>query len=97
MSNAFNFTDNQLTTIIGSLQSQIRRADEKAAEAIRKDFHDAKVEEAFYVDLKARCEDALAVINAAVASQTEEEDEDSCPECGCDEGFCQCEEDSHST
>ena len=92
MNNAFNLTDKQLTTIIGSLQSQIRRADEKAAEALKKDFHDAKVEEAFYVDLKARCEDALAVINAAVASQTEEDDDDACPECGEDYGFCQCEE-----
>lgn len=91
MSNAFNFTDKQLTTIIGSLQSQIRRADEKAAEAIRKDFHDAKVEEAFYVDLKARCEDALAAINASLEVQGE--DEDDCTECGEDKGFCQCEED----
>ena len=91
MSNAFTFTDRQLTTIIGSLQSQIRRADEKAVEALKKDLHDAKVEEAFYVDLKARCEEALAVINLAVSKQAE--DEDTCTECGEDYGFCQCEED----
>ena len=86
--NEFKFTDKQLTTIIDSLQSSIRRADEKAAEALRKNFHDANVEVAFYVDVKARCENALVVINKAGPS----EDENSCPECGEDEGFCQCEE-----
>ena len=91
MNNAFQFTDKQLTTIIGSLQSQIRRAEEKAVEAIKKDLHDAKVEEAFYHDLKSRCEETLAAINLAVSKQAEEED--ICTECGEDHGFCQCEED----
>jgi hypothetical protein len=91
VSNALQFTDRQLTTIIGSLQSSIRRAEEKAIEALKKDFHDAKVEEAFYVDLKARCEETLAVISASLECQAE--DEDTCHECGEGEGFCQCEED----
>jgi len=86
--NEFKFTDKVLTTIIDSLHSSIRRADEKAAEALRKNFHDANVEVAFYVDVKARCENALVVINVAGPSK----DENSCPECGEDEGFCQCEE-----
>ena len=92
---AINLTEQQLATIVGSLQSSIRRADEKAIAALSKGFADAKIEEAFYIDIKARCEETIAAINAAVATEPDEDDEDTCRDCGEDHGFCQCEEDNH--
>lgn len=99
MSNAthiFEFTDEQLGAVVSSLQSSIRRAEEKAAEAVRKDLHDAKTEEAFYVGLQVKYRDALNAIERASATQDEgrgDDEEDVCSECGEDHGFCQCEED----
>jgi len=88
-------TERQIEVISASLFQTIRRAEEKAALATRKGFHDAKEEEAFYVALKADAEATRAALAAAtlLARNCAEDLEDVCPECGQDEGFCQCEED----
>jgi hypothetical protein len=88
-------TDRQIEVISNSLLRTIRHAEEKASVAIRKGFHDAKQEEAFYVALKADAEAVRATLGAATldAREPAEDAEDCCLECGEDEGFCQCEED----
>lgn len=88
-------TDRQVEVISASLLRTIKHAEEKAALAIKKGFHDAKEEEAFYVALKADAEATRATLAAAtlLARNCVEDLEDVCPECGQDEGFCQCEED----
>ena len=83
-------TDEQRKTIENSLLATVQRADEQAALALRKGFHDAKQEAEFYENLKSRAESALR----AVAAKDVEEvpDGDACPECEEDCGFCTCEE-----
>jgi hypothetical protein len=82
-----NLTDEQRKTIENSLLATVQRADEQAALALRKGFHDAKQEAEFYENLKSRAESALRAV--AVKGEA---DEDTCQECGEDCGFCQCEE-----
>ena len=57
------FTETQLGTVIAALNQQIRRADEKAEAAVANGRHDASDEEAFYADLRRRCESALSAIS----------------------------------
>ena len=81
-------TDEQRKTIENSLLATVQRADEQAALALRKGFHDAKQEAEFYENLKSRAESALR----AVAVVAVENDADACPECEEDCGFCTCDE-----
>lgn len=83
-------TDEQRKTIENSLLATVQRADEQAALALRKGFHDAKQEAEFYENLKSRAESALRAV--AVFAVEEEANEDTCPECDEDCGFCTCEE-----
>ena len=83
-------TDEQRKTIENSLLATVQRADEQAALALRKNFHDAKQEAEFYENLKSRAESALRAI--AVVAVEDEVDEESCPECEEDYGFCTCDE-----
>lgn len=83
-------TDEQHKTIENSLLATVRRADEQAALALRKGFHDAKQEAEFYENLKYLAESALRAI--AVVAVEDEVDEESCPECEEDYGFCTCDE-----
>jgi hypothetical protein len=87
---AYQLTEEQAKTISAALRAQAVTAEEKAVQAIAKGFSYAKEEEAFYHNLKARCESALSVISQ---DENQEPEEDECPNCGCDYGFCQCEED----
>jgi hypothetical protein len=83
-------TEEQRKTIENSLLATVQRAEEQASLALRKGFHDAKQEAEFYANLKSRAESALRAI---ALEAVKEEDGESCPECGEDYGFCQCEED----
>lgn len=83
-------TDEQRKTIENSLLATVQRAEEQAALALRKGFHDAKQEAEFYENLKSRAESALRAV--AVVAVEEEADGDTCPECEEDCGFCTCEE-----
>jgi hypothetical protein len=83
-------TDEQRKTIENSLLATVQRAEEQAALALRKGFHDAKQEAEFYENLKSRAESALRAV--AVKAVEDEADEDACPECEEDCGFCTCEE-----
>ena len=85
-----NLTDEQRKTIENSLLATVQRADEQAALALRKGFHDAKQEAEFYENLKSRAESALRAV--AVVAVEEPDDEESCPECEEDCGFCTCDE-----
>lgn len=87
-----SLTDEQIKLIRDSLKNSIDRADERAALAIRKGFHDAEAENAFYVKLSRDCRDAIASLDAQTATTPEADDEECCPECGEDCGFCQCED-----
>ncbi len=83
-------TDEKHKTIENSLLATVRRADEQAALALRKGFHDAKQEAEFYENLKSRAESALRAV--AVVAVEEEASEGTCPECDEDCGFCTCDE-----
>jgi uncharacterized ferredoxin-like protein len=83
-------TDEQRKTIESSLLATVQRAEEQASLALRKGFHDAKQEAEFYENLKLRAESALRAV--AVVAVENEADEDTCPECDEDCGFCTCEE-----
>lgn len=83
-------TDEQRKTIENSLLATVQRAEEQAALALRKGFHDAKQEAEFYENLKSRAESALRAV--AVKAVEDEADDDTCPECDEDCGFCTCEE-----
>ena len=83
-------TDEQRKTIENSLLATVRTSEEKASLALQKGFHDAKQEAEFYENLKSRAESALRAV--AVKEVEDEADEDTCPECEEDCGFCTCDE-----
>ena len=85
-------TEEQFKIIRSSLYGSAARADERAALALRNDFHDAKQAHDYYVKLAADCREVASLIEAQ-AAPAEGDDDETCPECGEDYGYCQCEED----
>lgn len=87
-----NLTDDQTKTIRASLVRSAERADEAAALALRNSFHDAAAANAFYVKLAEDCRAIVTLIDSQTPTPAEPDAEDTCPDCGEDYGFCQCEE-----
>ena len=82
-------TEEQAEIIRRSLRVSAERAAEKGREAVAKDLHDAADAKAFYDKLEAEYLSTLDILG----KETPEDDEDICPDCGEDQGFCQCHED----
>ncbi len=86
-------TEEQFKIIRSSLYGSATRADEQAALALRNDFHDAKQSNAYYVKLAADCREIASLIEIQAAPAESDDNDETCPECGEDYGYCQCEED----
>jgi len=86
-------TEEQAEIIRRSLRVSAERAAEKGREAVAKDLHDAAEAKAFYDKLEAEYLSTLDILGKETAEEDDEDDEDICPDCGEDYGFCQCHED----
>ena len=77
----------QAVAIVASLRRSSERAEDKVANA------SSEEEKSFYENIKTLCDSVVVSIIAKQLDQRVKcDDEDVCPECGEDVGFCQCEE-----
>ncbi len=80
------FSPLQLDAVRKSLSGSIDRAGRKITAATTVD------ERQFYEYIARDCQSALDAIESQLKAREVEPDEDVCPGCGEDAGFCQCEE-----